>query len=94
MNSFLHEGALHFEEGFPVDSLIFLRYPNAHTRRMHVQLGTFVYPTPHSWASKVFSRLDIMGIRGSSMYMTAEGVAKDVNNDYVFNRRSAYLRGI
>lgn len=136
MVSFLHEGALHFEEGYPMDKLVFLRYPNAHTRRMHVQLGTFLYSTiqfihdapepndlegyfehmeegfdspslpnverpvllkmklPHSWASKVFRRLEIMGISGSSMYMTAEGVAKDVYNDYVFNRRSAYLRDI
>jgi hypothetical protein len=135
MQEFLHEGASHFEKGFPQNRLLFLRYPNAYTRRMHAQLGTFLYSTiqfgektsapkdleayfeciregfespilpnedrpvllrmkvPHAWLSKVFSRLEIMGIAGSTMYLSAEGVAKDVYNAYNFEPRAAYLRG-
>lgn len=134
MQTFLHEGASHFKEEFPEDRILFLRYPNAHTRRMHVQLGTFLYCTmqfwedasgpqdleayferiqegfdspylpnedrpvllkvklPHAWISKILSRLEVMGIAGSTMYLSAEGVAKDVYNAYNFEPRAAYLR--
>jgi hypothetical protein len=133
ISSFLHEGASHFKNGFPQERIIFLRYPNAHTRRMHVQLGTFIYSTmefgdspkpkdleayfegiqegfdspslpnedrpvllklnvPQEWISKIFSRLEVMGITGSTMYLSAEGVAKDVYNAYNFEPRAAYLR--
>jgi hypothetical protein len=134
IQKFLHEGASHFETGFPEDRLLFLRYPSPYTRRMHVQLGTFLYSTiqfgkhspgagdldehfnhmqegfnspclpnedrpvllkinlPHAWVSKVFSRLEIMGIAGSSMYLSAEGVARDVYNSFNFHPRAAFLR--
>lgn len=134
LNAFLHEGAHEFETGFPQGRLLFLRYPNTHTRRMHVQMGTFLYSTkqfgeepvgpkdlddyfhrigegfdspclpneerpvllklklPHTWVSQVFSRLEVMGITGSSMYLSAEGVARDVYNSFNFHPRAAFLR--
>lgn len=134
MEAFLHDGASHFAGEFPQGRILFLRYPNAHTRRMHVQMGTFLYSTmqfgadasgtqdleayfdqiqegfdspclpnedrpvllkiklPHAWISQVLSRLEVMGIMGSTMYLSAEGVAKDVYNAYNFEPRAAYLR--
>jgi hypothetical protein len=131
---FLHEGHVHFESGFPVNDLLFIRYPSANTRRMLVQLGTFLYCTkhfsdgtehprdleeyferisehshgqtseggglpiltkikiPHAWSREVFARLEIMGITGASMYLSAEGVARDVFNAFHFEPRAAFLR--
>lgn len=134
VQKFLHEGHVHFESGFPVNELLFIRYPSANTRRMLVQLGTFLYCTklfsddtehprdleeyferinehshrqisgqgglpvltkikiPHAWSGKVFSRLEIMGITGASMYLSAEGVSRDVFNAFHFHPRAAFLR--
>lgn len=131
---FLYDGGSRFEAGFPQDTLLFLRYPGAHTRRMHAQLGTFLYSTvrfgepsrgavdleahlegmregfdspclpnedcpvlikiklPHAWVSRIFSRLDAIGIAGSGMYLSAEGVARDVYNSFNFHPRAAFLR--
>jgi hypothetical protein len=47
---------------------------------------------PHSWASEVFSRLDVMSISGSTMFLSAEGVAKDVYNSFHYEPRAAFLR--
>jgi hypothetical protein len=47
---------------------------------------------PHTWASEVFSRLEVMSISGSTMFLSAEGVAKDVYNAYYYQPRAAYLR--
>jgi hypothetical protein len=134
VRKFLHEGHVHFESGFPVNDLLFIRYPSANTRRMLVQLGTFLYCTklfsdgsehprdleeyfkrinehshrqtlgesglavltkikiPHAWSGEVFSRLEIMGITGASMYLSAEGVARDVFNAFHFEPRAAFIR--
>lgn len=134
VQKFLHEGHVHFESGFPVNALLFIRYPSANTRRMLVQLGTFLYCTklfsdgsehlrdleeyfeqinehsheqilqqgglpvltkikiPHAWSGEVFSRLEIMGITGASMYLSAEGVSRDVFNAFHFHPRAAFLR--
>lgn len=134
MDDFLYRGAVHLKSGFPQDSLLFIRYPNAHTRRMHAQLGVFLYSTissdscstesldvekfleeiqegfdspclpnskepvlikiklPHSWVSEVFSRLEVMSISGSTMFLSAEGVAKDVYNSFNYRARAAFLR--
>jgi FRG domain len=130
VQKFLHEGHVHFESGFPVNELLFIRYPSANTRRMLVQLGTFLYCTkpfsdgsehpqdleeyfaqisesskgeggipvltkikiPHAWSREVFSRLEIMSITGASMYLSAEGVARDVFNAFHFHPRAAFLR--
>ena len=134
MNKFLYHGHERLREEFPQDELLFIRYPNAHTQRMHVQLGVFLYSTmsfgggdaepsdleeflhkiqegfqssvlpntrdpvlikmelPYSWVSQVFSRLEIMNVSGSTMFLSAEGVAKDIYNSYNYRSRAAFLR--
>ena len=47
---------------------------------------------PHTWAGEVFNSLDIMRISGSTLYLSAEGVAKDVYNSYYYEPRAAFLR--
>jgi hypothetical protein len=47
---------------------------------------------PHDWASEVFNRLDVMRISGSTLFLSAEGVAKDVYNSYYYKPRAAFLR--
>ena len=44
-DDFLYRGASRLKREFPKDELLFIRYPNAHTRRMHAQLGVFLYST-------------------------------------------------
>lgn len=44
--------------------------------------------------SDVFSRLELMGINGGSLYMNADGVAQDVINSYSYNAKTSYLRGV
>ncbi len=134
MDDFLHRGAWRLKSEFPRDELLFIRYPNVHTRRMQAQLGVFLYSTisvgggpaepsnleeflekiqegfdspclpnekrpvlikmllPHSWVSEVFSRLEIMSVSGSTMFLSAEGVAKDVYNSFNYHPRAAFLR--
>jgi hypothetical protein len=134
MQDFLYNGPSHLISGLPTDKLFFIRSPSAYTRRMHAQLGVFLYSTimfdddprnpsnldeylaniregfdspslpndsrpaltkmilPHSWASEVFSRLDVMSISGSTMFLSAEGVAKDVYNSFHYEPRAAFLR--
>jgi hypothetical protein len=134
VQKFLHEGHVHFESSFPVNELLFIRYPSANTRRMLVQLGTFLYCTklfsdgsapprdleeyfkqinehsntrtlgegglpvltkmkiPHAWSGEVFSRLEIMGITGASMYLSPEGVSRDMFNAFHFHPRAAFQR--
>ena len=134
MDDFLYHGASRLKREFPKDELLFIRYPNAHTRRMHAQLGVFLYSTisfscgaaepsnleefldkiqegfdspclpnerspvlikmklPYSWVSEVFSRLEIMSISGSTMFLSAEGVAKDIYNSFNYHPRAAFLR--
>jgi hypothetical protein len=131
---FLHEGHVLFENSFPVNKPLFIRYPSANTRRMLVQLGTFLYCTklfsdgsehprdleeyferinehsnrqtseegglpvltmikiPHTWSGEVFCRLELMGITDASMYLSAEGVSRDVFNAFHFVSRAAFLR--
>lgn len=43
--------------------------------------------------SDVFAKLELMGINGASLYMSPDGVAKDVINSYNYNTRLANLRG-
>ena len=45
MQHFLYSGASCLKSQFLKDELLFIRYPNAHTRRMHAQLGVFSYST-------------------------------------------------
>lgn len=134
MNDFLYYGASHLTIDIPLDKIFFFHSPSAYTRRMHAQLGVFLYSTrifdggpgrpsnleeflgnvqagldwsslpndnrpiltkillPHSWAGEVFSRLDVMSISGSTLFLSAEGVAKDVYNSYYYQPRSAFLR--
>jgi hypothetical protein len=134
MDDFLYRGASRLKSEFPRDELLFIRYPNAHTRRMHVQLGVILYSTisfgcgptepsnleefldkiqegfdspclpnegspvlikmklPHSWVSEVFSRLEVISISGSTMFLSAEGVAKDVYNSFNYHPRARFLR--
>lgn len=134
VQKFLHEGHVHFKNSFPVNEMLFIRYPSANTRRMLVQLGIFLYCTklfsdgsapprdleeyfnqinehsntqtlgegditvltkmkiPHAWSEEVFSRLEIMGITGASMYLAPEGVSRDVFNAFHFHPRAAFLR--
>jgi FRG domain-containing protein len=47
---------------------------------------------PHDWASEVFNRLDVIRISGSTLFLSAEGVAKDVYNSYYYKPRAAFLR--
>ena len=44
--------------------------------------------------SEVFSRLELMGINGGALYLTADGVAQDVSNSYNYNSKTSYLRDI
>ncbi len=134
MNDFLYDGASHVTSDFPLDKLFFIRSPSVYTRRMHAQLGVFLYSTilfdddpgkpsnldefldniqegfdspslpndsrpvhmkiilSHSWASEVFNRLDVMSISGSTLFLSAEGVANDVYNSYHYHPRAAFLR--
>jgi hypothetical protein len=134
MDDFLYRGAWRLKSEFPRDELLFIRSPNVHTRRMHAQLGVFLYSTisftggptepsnleeflekiqegfdsprlpnekrpvlikmllPYSWVSGVFSRLEIMSVSGSTMFLSAEGVAKDVYNAFNYHPRAAFLR--
>lgn len=136
VEDFLQGGAKQLKSGFPADELLFVRYPSAHTRRMHAQLGTFIYSTilsgdpaaespslesfledieegfdspivpntkravltkiklPHSWISEVFNHLDSMNITGSTMFLSPEGVARDVYNSYNYHPRSGFLREV
>jgi hypothetical protein len=59
-----------------------IRYPTAY----RVRIST-------SCVSDVFARLELMGINGASLYMSPEGVAKDVINSYNHNTRLANFRG-
>ncbi len=45
VQDFLAGGAERFKEGFPMGELLFIPNPSAHTRRMHAQLGAFIYST-------------------------------------------------
>ena len=44
--------------------------------------------------SEVFSLLELIGINGGSLYLTADGVAQDVSNTYNYNSKINYLRDI
>ncbi len=44
--------------------------------------------------SKVFSKLELMGINAGSLYLSADGVAEDVKNSYNYNSKVSYLRGV
>jgi hypothetical protein len=45
MQDFLYKGPSHLISGLPADYLFFIRSPSAYTRRMHAQLGVFLYST-------------------------------------------------
>lgn len=140
VNAFLDGSAEKLKNGFPMGELLFIRNPSVHTRRMHAQMGTFIYSTipgmptresvrdpstpsdledflgkieegfdspivpnekrpvltkirvPHEWISDVFNQLDIMNINGSRMFLSAEGVARDVYNTFNYEPRAAFLR--
>lgn len=44
--------------------------------------------------STVFSKLELMGITGGTLYMDPTGVALDVMNSYNYNPKTQYLRGV
>lgn len=43
-------------------------------------------------ANEVFTKLELMGINGGSLYMSSEGVAQDVINSLTYHSRVNYLR--
>ena len=45
---------------------------------------------PYSWFSEVFSNLEVMSISGSTMFLSAEGVAKDVYNGFNYHPRAEF----
>jgi hypothetical protein len=46
------------------------------------------------WVPDVFTKLELMGITGSTLYMDPNGVALDVINSYNYNPKTQYLRGM
>jgi hypothetical protein len=69
---------------------------NEHSNRQTSEEGGLSVLTkikiPHTWSGEVFSGLEIMGITGASMYLSAEGVSRDVFNAFHFASRAAFLR--
>ncbi|MFZ4439693.1 MAG: FRG domain-containing protein [Syntrophales bacterium] len=46
------------------------------------------------YVSDVFTKLELMGMTGGTLYMDPNGVALDVINSYNYNHKTQYLRGI
>ena len=46
----------------------------------------------HDWATEAFEMLELMNIRGATLFQSADGVACDVWNAFHYNPRSTYLR--
>jgi hypothetical protein len=44
--------------------------------------------------SEVFTKLELMGVTGGTLYMDPNGVALDVINSYNYNPKTQYLRGV
>jgi len=44
--------------------------------------------------SEVFSKLELMGVTGGTLYMDPNGVVLDVINSYNYNQKTQYLRGV
>jgi hypothetical protein len=44
--------------------------------------------------SEVFTKLELIGVTGGTLYMDANGVALDVINAYNYNPKTQYLRGV
>lgn len=49
---------------------------------------------PYSASSKIFERLELMGIDGTRLYDGHEGAIADVVNAYVFNRKTGYVHDL
>jgi hypothetical protein len=49
---------------------------------------------PHAAATDVFQHLELMGISGTHLYNNHEGAVADVNNSYVFNRKTGFAHNI
>lgn len=46
------------------------------------------------WVGEVFTKIELMGITGGSLFLNPEGVAFDIINSYVYNPKAQYLRKI
>lgn len=50
------------------------------------------YVFSHEWVKEAFSRLELLGMTGRTLYLSPEGVAQDAFNSFNYSPRAAYLR--